>query len=475
MRKIAIASLEILVYLQNRIPPVIHRDFKPANLLVDKNCNVYLVDFGFARIGDGEVGVSSVVKGTLGFMPPEQIFNRQLTEASDLYGLGMTLICLLTRTPADQVGNLVDITYQVDFSKLKSDLSRRWRRWLEKMVAPRLGDRFPNAAAALEAVPEHDLRQPEVRFSQAHLSLAARQRGEVITQTITLTNGVPDTPLSGRGQVAEHHSDPVDAGGGHSWIQFVPETVEDNQTATEIWIDTSKLMTGERYRRTLLFKSNANQATHSLELNLETAPIPVRTRGIPYAPLGGMLLAAWLTVWSVAALAPTAGALTAGVSLALAAVFGSGVGLQLSAWLLHEAGLELPSRAMVTTGYGVVALSILLCVTQGIPSVDGALLMVNSGLGLCTGSVVGVMTGLTIERCLHQGFSPRFAIVLPLLVSLFGVLLGLSYGLVFTGLWLQAGLTAVGLGITALLIYLPIQRSQAIALYRSAERRLIRP
>ncbi|MEO0490973.1 MAG: serine/threonine-protein kinase, partial [Cyanobacteria bacterium J06659_2] len=87
IQSIAIAVLEILVYLQSRIPPVIHRDIKPDNILVDDDLNVYLVDFGFARVGDGEVGVSSVVKGTLGFMPPEQLFNRTLTEASDLYGL----------------------------------------------------------------------------------------------------------------------------------------------------------------------------------------------------------------------------------------------------------------------------------------------------------------------------------------------------------------------------------------------------
>jgi len=64
-----------------------HRDIKPENVLVDRQeeLKVYLVDFGFAHIGSGEVAASSVVKGTLGFMPPEQMFNRQLTEASDLY------------------------------------------------------------------------------------------------------------------------------------------------------------------------------------------------------------------------------------------------------------------------------------------------------------------------------------------------------------------------------------------------------
>jgi serine/threonine protein kinase len=79
IKQIAVSLLEILVYLQNRIPSVIHRDIKPENILVDEQLNVYLVDFGFARIGGGEVAMSSVALGTLGFMPPEQLYNRQLT------------------------------------------------------------------------------------------------------------------------------------------------------------------------------------------------------------------------------------------------------------------------------------------------------------------------------------------------------------------------------------------------------------
>ena len=86
IKQIAVSLLNILIYLQNRIPSISHRDIKPENILVDDSMNVFLVDFGLARIGDGEMAVSSVAKGTIGFMAPEQLFNRQLNEASDLYG-----------------------------------------------------------------------------------------------------------------------------------------------------------------------------------------------------------------------------------------------------------------------------------------------------------------------------------------------------------------------------------------------------
>jgi len=68
VKDIAVQLLEILVYLQSRIPTVIHRDIKPENILVDGVLNVYLIDFGFARIGGGEVAMSSVAAGTFGFM-----------------------------------------------------------------------------------------------------------------------------------------------------------------------------------------------------------------------------------------------------------------------------------------------------------------------------------------------------------------------------------------------------------------------
>lgn len=497
IRDIAIACLKILVYLQNRIPPVIHRDFKPANILVSKKLKVYLVDFGFARIGDGEVGVSSVVKGTLGFMPPEQIFNRQLTEASDLYGLGMTLMCLLTNTPADQVGDLVDVTYQVDFTQLKNDISPQWIAWLKKMVSPRLNERFENAKVALDQVPDHGLRQPQAMVSHTHLELTARTPGDVLTTAITLTNGVPDTTLKGNWQVVPHQSDPLlsgdsssgdgssnDSSSGdsnrHSWIRFSSTEFQGNDVTTQIQVDTSKLMTGQTYERTLQVKSNAHQAIHSITLAVSTAPMPIiRTQGTPYPLLGGLLLACWITAWVLTTLVPDYDptVVAMGKTLMVFAIFGSGLGWQIGSWLLHEAKLKSPA-ARITLMVGAIAVALVapLCLLLNITTTDVIPAIVSIGLGMIGGSVVGIISGLTIDRLWQWDFKPKFAIGLSLLTCFMGIGLGLSQGLALSNPWFTFGLIANATGIGTMLAYLPIQRAQAIALYRrNVEQRLIRP
>ncbi|NEP89533.1 MAG: serine/threonine-protein kinase [Okeania sp. SIO2C2] len=171
IKQIAISVLEILKYLQNRIPAVIHRDLKPENILIDNQMNISLVDFGFARIGGGEVAVSSVVKGTLGFMPPEQMFNRELTTASDLYSLGATLICLLTNTPATEVGSLMDETGKIDFQQQVKHLSEDFIIWLEKMVQPNYKDRYSSAKSALDALIPLEVLAPSRRKNLTQIAL----------------------------------------------------------------------------------------------------------------------------------------------------------------------------------------------------------------------------------------------------------------------------------------------------------------
>lgn len=158
IKEITTKTLVILIYLQSLSPPVIHRDLKPENILVDDELNVYLVDFGLARIGGEDLSMSSVVVGTTGFMPPEQLLNQKLSKASDLYGLGASIVCLLSGIKSSALSNYIDETYSINIEKLlHSSVDFSFREWLKKLIAPRLSARFSNARIALEALQQLDV------------------------------------------------------------------------------------------------------------------------------------------------------------------------------------------------------------------------------------------------------------------------------------------------------------------------------
>jgi len=275
IKQIAIATLEILVYLQSKKRPIIHRDIKPENLLIDEELNVYLVDFGFARLGGGNIAASSIVKGTMGFMPPEQMFNRKLTKASDIYGLGATLICLLTGTKSADIGNLIDDNYGLHFRHLLPPLPQGWINWLDRMVAPRLQDRFKSAAVALAALKSLDVSSlPKVRIEHSSLEFTATEYGEIMTQTLAISNPIPKTMLCGRWEVAPHRNDPPHTPYDHSWISFQPHKFESNQVECQITVDTRQLLANRTYHRQMILHANSEPDTYTINIQVKTAPLP---------------------------------------------------------------------------------------------------------------------------------------------------------------------------------------------------------
>ena len=105
--KIALHAAKGLEYLHHRAnPPVIYRDLKSSNILLDKEHNAKLSDFGLAKVGPtGEnTHVSSRVMGTYGCCAPEYQQTGKLTIKSDVYSFGVVLLELITGRRA------VDIT-----------------------------------------------------------------------------------------------------------------------------------------------------------------------------------------------------------------------------------------------------------------------------------------------------------------------------------------------------------------------------
>jgi serine/threonine protein kinase len=272
IKKIATSLLEILVYLQNRFPPVIHRDIKPENILVDEYLKVYLVDFGLARIAGDDLMQSSVISGTPGFMPPEQLLDRDLTEASDLYGLGVTLICLLTQTKSTEINQIIDSHYRLQFQELVPFLSEPLIDWLAKMVEPNASDRFPHAAAALEALTPISVNRtlPEVKLSQSNLELTG-EYGEILSQTIEITNSVANTTLEGRWEITTTPNADDGLPKSAQWLKIKPTKFKRNQVQCEIAIDTENLLIDQVYERNLLLHTNSETSTQIVTVKVKVS------------------------------------------------------------------------------------------------------------------------------------------------------------------------------------------------------------
>ncbi|KAK3140851.1 hypothetical protein QOZ80_5AG0406690 [Eleusine coracana subsp. coracana] len=97
--KIAHGTAKGLEYLHEKAnPPVIYRDLKSPNILIDEDYNPKLSDFGLAKLGpvEGKTHISTRVMGTYGYCAPEYIRTGQLTVKTDVYSFGVFLLELIT-------------------------------------------------------------------------------------------------------------------------------------------------------------------------------------------------------------------------------------------------------------------------------------------------------------------------------------------------------------------------------------------
>ena len=97
--KIAAGVVKDLEYLHDKAnPPVIYRDFKSSNILLDEGFVPKLSDFGLAKLGPtgDKSHVSTRVMGTYGYCAPEYAMTGQLTVKSDVYSFGVVFLELIT-------------------------------------------------------------------------------------------------------------------------------------------------------------------------------------------------------------------------------------------------------------------------------------------------------------------------------------------------------------------------------------------
>jgi serine/threonine-protein kinase len=165
--KWAVQICDVLHYIHTQKPPIIYRDLKPANLMLDdKSSRVMLVDFGIARIvRPTEKGVTAI--GTMGYAPPE-LFAGKVEPRSDIYSLGATMFHMLTGSdPQDNPLLIFDFSKNPRPRQINPNISPEMENILMRSVAHKPEDRHASALDFMRALEEHSTRldsrpRPEV-------------------------------------------------------------------------------------------------------------------------------------------------------------------------------------------------------------------------------------------------------------------------------------------------------------------------
>ncbi|RJP49055.1 MAG: protein kinase [Anaerolineaceae bacterium] len=144
----AVQLCDVLAYLHDHKPdPIIFRDMKPSNVMINQNGDVMLVDFGIAKTFQS--GQKGTMIGTEGYSPPEQ-YRGEATPLADIYSLGATLHHAATRR---------DPRLEPPFSfaerpirRINPNISVEFEAVINTALQYNPGDRFPNASAMKEAL-----------------------------------------------------------------------------------------------------------------------------------------------------------------------------------------------------------------------------------------------------------------------------------------------------------------------------------
>lgn len=129
------AICDALTYLHTRTPPIVHRDIKPGNIKITPNGDVYLVDFGIAKISKPGKGTTTGAQSlTPGFAPPEQ-YGQGTSPRTDIYSLGATLYLALTGiVPKNGLARLMKEEQLTPIQQLNPNVNKELAHAIEKAL-----------------------------------------------------------------------------------------------------------------------------------------------------------------------------------------------------------------------------------------------------------------------------------------------------------------------------------------------------
>jgi serine/threonine protein kinase/Tol biopolymer transport system component len=177
---IGAAVCDALTYLHTRKPPIIHRDIKPGNIKITPDGHIFLVDFGLAKVVEGNQLTTTGARAmTPGYSPPEQYGTARTDPRTDIYSLGATLYAALTGViPEDGLARAMGTAELTPLRKRNPKISRRLASVIEKAMAIDPAERYQTAEEFKRAL------------------LAAKGMGERETGTYTVPPPSPSMPPS---------------------------------------------------------------------------------------------------------------------------------------------------------------------------------------------------------------------------------------------------------------------------------------
>ena len=138
---------------------VVHRDVKPANILIDEDGWAVVTDFGIAKVAESEgLTITGMAVGTPTYMSPEQALGGEITGATDQYALGVVAYEMLGGKPPFTGGNPMSLMYAhcheqpPPLGELRPDCPPQLREVVERMLEKQATDRWPSMDDMLSAM-----------------------------------------------------------------------------------------------------------------------------------------------------------------------------------------------------------------------------------------------------------------------------------------------------------------------------------